>query len=398
MGEQPKQQKMMFIRCPSLILIVSFLLASKWTSTLAGTNDPYFKELSEAVSEEDTQAIDRVLKKGANINSQSAKGEQTVLMQAVLHGKERSVAHLLKKGADASIPEKQGYTPMHGAAFQGRREIAKILHEHGLSLRGKHEDGNEPIHRACWGKEGRHTSTVKFFLQNGVPVEDIFYQCMERSKNENTKKMLVDWMNNRNERREEYEKKIAKEKKDKTKQEKKKEYKPVVPEEDEYLDEDFQEAVKKQDIKEMERLLKLGANINARAKESLQSALMMSVLHGLEKSVSFLLKNGADVTIAEKDGYTPMHGAAFQGRRSIAKILHDHDVPLRTLHSDSHEPIIRACWGQEKRHTDTVEFFLEKGIPLVEIFDKCMSSTGNRATKQLLQKWMEGDEDDHIEL
>jgi len=370
-----------------LIAIFSFLLTSKWTSTHASYNDPFFKELSEAVSKEDTRGIDMVLKKGANINSQSAKGEQTALMQAVLHGKEISVVHLLKKGADASIPEKQGYTPMHGAAFQGRAKIGKILYEHGLDLRDVHKDGNEPIHRACWGKEARHTATVKFFLENGVPVEDIFYQCMEKSNNDNTKKMLVDWMNTRKEKREQNEKKIAKEKK---------EYKPVVPEEDEYLDEDFQEAVKNQDTKEMEKLLKQGANINARAKDSLQTPLMMSVLHGLDKSVSFLLEKGADVTIAEKDGYTPMHGAAFQGRKSIAKLLHEHHVPLRSLHSDSHEPIVRACWGREKRHTDTVEFFLEEGVPLVEIFDKCMSSTSNRATKQLLQKWMEGN--DYIEL
>merc|ERR1711862_918047 len=91
----------------------------------------------------------------------------------------------------------------------------------------------------------------------------------------------------------------------------------------------------------------------------------------------------------KKDGYTPMHGAAYQGRVNIAKILHDHGVPLRVQHSDSHEPIVRACWGKEKRHTDTVEFFLENGVPFFEVFDQCMSSAGNRMTKQLLQKWME---------
>jgi len=376
---------MVAVRYPS-ILIVSILFVSKWTTILAGTNDPYFKDLSDAVSKEDTQEIDRVLRRGANINSQSGKGEQTVLMQAVLHGKERSVAYLLKKGADASIPEKQGYTPMHGAGFQGRARIAKILYDHGLGLRDMHKDGNEPIHRACWGKEGRHTETVKFFLEHGVPVDEIFYKCMERSENEDTKRMLVDWMNTRKEKREIYEQKIAKEKKDKQKK-----YKPVEPEEDEYLNEDFQGAVKSQDLKEMERLLKKGANIDARAKGSLQSPLMMSVLLGLEKSVKFLLGKGADITIAEKDGYTPMHGAAFQGRLGIAKILYENGVPLRTLHSDSYEPIIRACWGNDKRHTETVKFFLTHGVPLIEVFDKCMSTTNYRPTKQLLQKMMEED-------
>ena len=35
-------------------------------------------------------------------------------------------------GADTTIPEKDGYTPMHGAGFQGRAEIAKILMDHGV--------------------------------------------------------------------------------------------------------------------------------------------------------------------------------------------------------------------------------------------------------------------------
>ena len=62
-------------------------------------------------------------------------------------------------GADSSIPEKDGYTPMHGAGFQGRAEIAKILIDHGLDKSDRHGDGYTPMLRACWGKEARHTQT-----------------------------------------------------------------------------------------------------------------------------------------------------------------------------------------------------------------------------------------------
>jgi hypothetical protein len=40
-----------------------------------------------------------------------------------------------------------------------------------------------------------------------------------------------------------------------------------------------------------------------------QTPLMNAVLSGKGSAVKYLLKKGADVTIAEKDGYTPMHGA-----------------------------------------------------------------------------------------
>ena len=39
---------------------------------------------------------------------------------------------------DTSIPEKDGYTPMHGAGFQGRAAIAKALIAHGLDPSDRH--------------------------------------------------------------------------------------------------------------------------------------------------------------------------------------------------------------------------------------------------------------------
>ena len=43
--------------------------------------------------------------------------------------------------------------------FKGRAEIAKILIAHGLDASDRHNDGYTPIHRACWGREARHTET-----------------------------------------------------------------------------------------------------------------------------------------------------------------------------------------------------------------------------------------------
>ena len=65
---------------------------------------------------------------------------------------------------------------------------------------------------------------------------------------------------------------------------------------------------------------------------------MQSVLHGRTKCVKWCLENGADVTIGERDGYTPMHGAGFQGRADIAELLFKHGVGLRDVHEDGHEP------------------------------------------------------------
>ena len=53
----------------------------------------------------------------------------------------------LSAGADVTIPEKDGYTPMHGAGFQGRAEIAKVLIKHGLDPSDMHCASRQPASR-----------------------------------------------------------------------------------------------------------------------------------------------------------------------------------------------------------------------------------------------------------
>ena len=61
---------------------------------------------------------------------------------------------------------------MHGAGFQGRAEIAKILIEHGLDPLDAHKDGFTAIHRAAWGKEERHTETIRVLMDVGKVPHD----------------------------------------------------------------------------------------------------------------------------------------------------------------------------------------------------------------------------------
>ena len=54
--------------------------------------------------------------------------------------------------------------------------------------------------------------------------------------------------------------------------------------------------------------------------------------------------------------------------------------------------IVRSCWGPEARHTETVAWFLDNGVPLDELYDTCMEMTNNAGTKELLNKRKSGDE------
>ena len=107
-------------------------------------------DIFSAVQMDSAELLQEALDEDPSELNRRGPGGQTPLMNAVLSGKSHAVAFLLQAGADPTIPEKDGYTPPHGAGFQGRAEIARLLHAHGINIDVAHSDGNRPIQRACW--------------------------------------------------------------------------------------------------------------------------------------------------------------------------------------------------------------------------------------------------------
>lgn len=139
-----------------------------------------------------------------------------------------------------------------------------------------------------------------------------------------------------------------------------------------------------------------GANINVRDAASGQTPLMGAVLRGNTEIVAFLLNVGADVTIGEKDGFTPAHGAGFQGRADIMKLLKEHGIDVvGDTHTDGYTPLHRACWGREQRHADTVEYLVKDAgaDPKLAATNgrTCADMTSNPATMQVLRKYDKGE-------
>ncbi|XP_051996237.1 KN motif and ankyrin repeat domain-containing protein 4 isoform X2 [Xyrauchen texanus] len=75
-----------------------------------------------------------------------------------------------------------------------------------------------------------------------------------------------------------------------------------------------------EDMEVAQQLLRMG-NINARASQSGQTALMLAVSHGRTMMVQVLLDCRADVNIQDRDGSTALMCACEHGHAEIAKIL-----------------------------------------------------------------------------
>ena len=150
--------------------------------------------------------------------------------------------------------------------------------------------------------------------------------------------------------------------------------------------------------------------------------------------------------IAEKDGFTPVHGAGFQGRADVLKVLHeDERFDIHDVHKDGYQvqyrglratgvraqlcprgtyshnnsvppplfaagccvdqPIHRACWGPMERHTEAVALLIELGVDPkaqgTKDGEDCADMTQNAGTKRLLEKHgikVKWDEDERAEL
>ncbi|CAB9526287.1 repeat domain-containing protein 55 [Seminavis robusta] len=179
-----------------LTCIVALLLAF---AAAAEESSPDQRLLAACLSprDDESSAIAQAAKDGANINVKDPRSGQTCLMAATLRGKINVIRQVLKLGADVTIPEKDGYTPPHGAGFQGRPDIMRLLKEEANVdvINAPHPDGYFPFHRACWGREKRHAETVKYLLEIGEDVNrkgagNQPQTCAEMTKNHYTLAIL----------------------------------------------------------------------------------------------------------------------------------------------------------------------------------------------------------------
>lgn len=121
-------------------------------------------------------------------------------MGSVLRGNIEMVQYLLSLSSiDVNVPEKDGYTPAHGAGFQGRSEVMRLLWKAGINVHDDFHpgDGYAPLHRACWGQNNRHTETVRFLRDEvKVDISNLASKdgrtCQDMTRNQQTLALLAE--------------------------------------------------------------------------------------------------------------------------------------------------------------------------------------------------------------
>ncbi len=106
-------------------LIAFFLCVFGLSVSQSGGDD--LSALVQAVSVNDTNTMQSLISKGANVNQRFGKMGETVLFRAALWGRRDAASLLMKAGADLSVTNKWGNTPFQIAASRGHKAVAELL-------------------------------------------------------------------------------------------------------------------------------------------------------------------------------------------------------------------------------------------------------------------------------
>ncbi|XP_010272029.1 PREDICTED: ankyrin repeat domain-containing protein EMB506, chloroplastic isoform X3 [Nelumbo nucifera] len=112
--------------------------------------------------------MDKLLEQGVDIDAVDRFGEQdgfTALHKAVIGKKEVVISHLLRKGANPHIRDRNGATPLHYAVQVGAMQTVKLLIKYKVDVNVADNEGWTPLHVAI---QSRCRDIAKVLLVNGA--------------------------------------------------------------------------------------------------------------------------------------------------------------------------------------------------------------------------------------
>lgn len=145
--------------------------AFKLTGRRSVDSDPQVEAFLRAAGSNDLDKVQELLEDGVGVNDVGAKMMDTALHRAAHPGHLRVVQHLLKEGANASLTNAAGYTPLL-LAIRSRSansfEVARTLLVGGANPWITNSNGNNALH---WAAHLGKADVMQWLLEeDNVPV------------------------------------------------------------------------------------------------------------------------------------------------------------------------------------------------------------------------------------
>lgn len=124
-----------------LIALTTVLLVGLVAGKDAALGQNAHKELFRAAEAGDRKSVERLLKKGMDVNARRPGDRSTALILACNKGQYSVVRLLVEKGADVNTRNVNGWTPLMGAASSGDIKSVELLLAHKADVNAKHAYG-----------------------------------------------------------------------------------------------------------------------------------------------------------------------------------------------------------------------------------------------------------------
>ncbi|XP_075782780.1 ankyrin repeat and SOCS box protein 2 isoform X2 [Pelodiscus sinensis] len=284
------------------------------------------------------------------------------VVAAIKEGNESALLNMMKSGKNLSKPNKDGWLPLHEAAYYGQEGCLKMLQR---AYPGTTDQRTLQEETALYIATNRgNLDCLLLLLQAGAEPdianrsrETPLYKACER-KNVEAVKMLVQYNADANHRcnrgwtalheavsRNDIEiidilvKGGAK-----------------IESKNTYGITSLFVAAESGQLDALRYLAKCGADINTQASDS-ASALYEACKNGHEMVVEFLLSQGADANKTNKDGLLPLHIASKKGNYEIVKML----LPVTSRTRIKRSGISPLHLAAERNNNDILEELIEAG-------------------------------------
>lgn len=132
----------------------------------------YAGEIHDAAKSGDIVKLKALLDKDPGLLYVQDEQGKTPLHWAVGKGQPEAAKVLLDTyHVDVNVRNKNNGTPLHVAASQAQPESAKILIAHGALIDPRAKDGATPLHFAAFkGRKSGHIETAKILIEHGADV------------------------------------------------------------------------------------------------------------------------------------------------------------------------------------------------------------------------------------
>jgi ankyrin repeat protein/tRNA A-37 threonylcarbamoyl transferase component Bud32 len=284
-------------------------------------------EFFNAVKSKDLDTVKKALAQGLSVNVRNKDG-YTPLHRAAWEGLTAMVELLISLGADVNAKDNDGFMPLYHTAYKGHTATAELLILRGADVNEKDNKGLTPLHHTAYRG---HTATAELLISKGADVNakgnDGFtpLHLAAWEGHATTTKLLISKGADVN----------AKDNNGRTPlQCADREGHTAVVEllKPKISEDEFLNAAKSGDLDAVKTAIDQGMNINLR-NEYGWTTLHWAAYRGDTASAKLLISKGADVNAKDNVGWTPLHKAASQEHTITVELLvfRGADVNAKTI-------------------------------------------------------------------